>query len=85
MILLQCRRKLFLIRGPETEERRPEEILNLESLKFHFLDFGEDLTEFCWSENSVLVCRNLQFNVLVCRNLQFAYNLGVRNGRRVFN
>jgi hypothetical protein len=33
----------------------------LESLKCHFLDFGEDLTEFWWSENSVLVCRNLQF------------------------
>ena len=27
-----------------------------------FLDFGEDLTEFRWSENSVLICQNLQFS-----------------------
>jgi hypothetical protein len=26
------------------------------------MDFGEDLTEFWWSENSVLVCWNLQFS-----------------------
>ena len=40
----------------------PRKFLNLESLKCHFLDFGEDLTEFKWSENSVLVCQNLQFS-----------------------
>jgi hypothetical protein len=33
-----------------------------EVVKCYFLDFGEDLTEFWWSENSVLVCRNLQFS-----------------------
>jgi hypothetical protein len=47
-----------------------------------FPGFGGSLTEFCWSENSVLVCRNLQFSVLICRNLQFVYNLVVLNGRR---
>jgi hypothetical protein len=50
----------------------PMKFLNLESLKCHFLDFGEDLTEFCWSENSVLVCRNLQFSILVCRSTKWA-------------
>jgi hypothetical protein len=34
----------------------------LKSLKCHFLDFEEYLTEFWWPENSVLVCRNLQFS-----------------------
>jgi hypothetical protein len=75
---MQCRRKLFLIGlgggGVENEGQNlgPRKFLNLESLKCHFLDFGEDLTEFCWSENSVLVCRNLQF----------VYNLVVLNGRK---
>jgi hypothetical protein len=82
---MQCRRKLFLIGlggGAENEGQRPDEIFKFRVLKCHFLDFGEDLTEFCWSENSVLVCRNLQFSVLVCRNLQFVYSLVVLNGRR---
>jgi hypothetical protein len=48
------RRKLVLIGG--------RKFFNLESLKCHFLDFGEDLTEFWWSENSVLICQNLQFS-----------------------
>jgi hypothetical protein len=29
--------------------------------KCHFLNFGKDLTKFRWSENSILVCQNLQF------------------------
>jgi hypothetical protein len=42
---MQCRRNLFLM-GAENEGRRPEEIFtDLESLKCHFLDFGEVLTE----------------------------------------
>jgi hypothetical protein len=43
-------RSFWLGGGSESEGRRPEEILNLESLKRHFLDFGEDLTQFWWSE-----------------------------------
>jgi hypothetical protein len=58
--------------GGENEGGRPEQMFNLKSLKCHFLDVGEVLTELLWSENSVLVCRNLQF----------AYNLVVLNGRR---
>jgi hypothetical protein len=46
-------------RRPCKDQRK---VLNLESLKCHFLDFGEDLTEFGWSDNSILVCRNLQFS-----------------------
>ena len=48
----QCRRKLFFIGGgggAESEAARalgPRKFLNLESLKCHFLDFGEVLTEF---------------------------------------
>jgi hypothetical protein len=39
----------------------PRKFLNLESLKCHFLDFGGRFDRI-WSENSVLVCRNLQFS-----------------------
>ena len=56
--------------GLRTRAEGPRKFLNVESLKCHFLNFGEVLTEFRWSENSVLVCRNLQF----------AYNLVVLNG-----
>jgi hypothetical protein len=59
-VVFQGRRKLFSIGG-----RR--KFLNLESLKCHFLDFGEYLTEFWWSENSVLVCWNLQFSSTIYR------------------
>ena len=59
----QGRRKLFSIGGRlKARAEGPRKFLNLESLKCHFLDFGEDLAEFQWSENSVLVCRNLQFS-----------------------
>jgi hypothetical protein len=44
-----------------TESEGPEELFNLESQKCHFLNFGKDLTKFRWSENSILVCQNLQF------------------------
>jgi hypothetical protein len=54
--------------GSEKRVEGHRKVLNLESLKYHFLDFVEVLTEFWWSENSVLVIRNLQF----------AYNLVVR-------
>ena len=64
--------KLFLIGGLRTRAEGPKKFLNLDPLKCRFLDFGEVLTEFRWSENSVLVCRNLQF----------AYSLVVLNGRR---
>jgi hypothetical protein len=47
--------------GLKARAEDPRKFSNLESLKCHFLDFGEYLTEFWWSENSVLVCRNLQF------------------------
>jgi hypothetical protein len=44
---MQGRRKLFLIGGGGGGGKRgPTKFLNLESLKCHFLDFGEDLTEF---------------------------------------
>jgi hypothetical protein len=53
----------FRLGGLKARAEGPRKFLNLESLKCHFLDFGEDLTEFLWSElNSVLVCRNLQFS-----------------------
>jgi hypothetical protein len=43
----QCRRKLLLLgRGLRTGAEGPRKFLNLESLKCHFLDFGEVLTEF---------------------------------------
>jgi hypothetical protein len=48
--------------GLKARAKGPRKFLNLESLKCHLLDCGEDLTEFWWSENSVLVCRNLQFS-----------------------
>ena len=48
--------------GLKARAEGPRKFLNLESLKCHFLDFGEDLTESLWSQNSVLVCRNLQFS-----------------------
>jgi hypothetical protein len=69
---MQCCRMLFLFRGMRRRAEGTRKFLNLEFLKCHFLEFGEVLTEFRWSENSVLVCRNLQF----------AYNLVVLNGRR---
>jgi hypothetical protein len=59
---LQYRRKLFLIGELKARAKGPRKFLNLESLKCHFLDFGADLTEFWWSENNILVCRNLQFS-----------------------
>jgi hypothetical protein len=55
---LECARSYVV----EARAKGPRKFLNLESLKCHFLDFEEDLTEFWWSENSVLVCRNLQFS-----------------------
>jgi hypothetical protein len=39
----------------------PGKFLNLESLKCHFLDFGEDLTEIWWLGNGIITCRNLKF------------------------
>jgi hypothetical protein len=45
-------RKLFLIGGLKARAEGLRKFLNLESLKRHFLD---GLTEFRWSENSVLV------------------------------
>ena len=47
-VAFQGRRKLFLIGGGGLKARAegPRKFLNLESLKCHFLDFGEDLTEF---------------------------------------
>jgi hypothetical protein len=68
---MQCRRNLFLI-GAKNEVKGPKKFLNLESLIWHFLDFGKVLTEFWWSENSVLICRNLQYTC----------NFVVLNGRR---
>jgi hypothetical protein len=46
--MVQGRRKLFSIGGggAESDGRCPRKFLNLESLQCHFLDFGEDLTEF---------------------------------------
>ena len=52
-------RREFCLLG--AENGGPRKFLNFESLKCHFLDFGEVLTECGWSEKSVLVCRNLQF------------------------
>ena len=47
VLMLQCRRKLFLIGGGgggvQTRDEGPRKFLNLESLKSHFLDSGEDL------------------------------------------
>jgi hypothetical protein len=40
------RRKLVLIGGLKARAEGHGKFLNLESLKCHFLDFGEDLTEF---------------------------------------
>jgi hypothetical protein len=48
---MQGRRKLYFIGGGEGGAESEG-----------FLDFGEDLTEFRWSENSVLICQNLQFS-----------------------
>jgi hypothetical protein len=68
-----CKQKYAYIKHKgRTRAEGPRKFLNLESLKCHFLDFGDVLTEFWWSENSVLVRRNLQF----------AYNLVVLNARR---
>jgi hypothetical protein len=47
----QCHRKLFFI-GLKTRAEGTRTFLNLESLKCHFLDFGEVLTEFLWSETA---------------------------------
>jgi hypothetical protein len=42
-----CNGKLFLIGGLKTRAEGPRKFsVNLESLKCHFLDFGEVLTEF---------------------------------------
>jgi hypothetical protein len=49
LCLSQGRRKLFSIGGGGGLKARaegPRKFLNLESLKCHSLDFGEDLTEF---------------------------------------
>jgi hypothetical protein len=43
---LQCCGKLFLIGELKARAKGQRKFLNLESLKCHFLDFGEDLTEF---------------------------------------
>ena len=43
---MQCCRNLFLIGKLRTRAEGPRKFLNLESLKCHFLDSGEVLTEF---------------------------------------
>ena len=48
-VAFQGHRKLdlfYLGGGLKTRAKGPRKFLNLESLKCHFLDFGEDLTEF---------------------------------------
>jgi hypothetical protein len=60
---MQCCRKLFLFGGMRTRGEGPRKFLNLESLKCHFLEFGEVLTEFRWSENSILVYRIGKFTI----------------------